>query len=240
VNASRWPRPSPTRFAGEAPGWVVITQRCDLIRSLHDEPFVEIARVAFETDANLVQSAKRNSSRFLFIAAVAGGAWVADLRHQALLAKDQLPATPALNPVPAGTDRRRLKLRIGQRYSRDALPTDLVEAVQKPILKVLKKSGPRKASESFSEWLVFRSGDKVVIQAVFDLSRISQAAADDAYNEIEKAFGQELLALIDEKDSGAVSLQGISLWRYFYGFKMDLDEVSYGSKASPDATKPTL
>jgi hypothetical protein len=225
---------------GREPGWAVITQRCDLVRCLRDEPFVELARATHETDASVVERARKNSSRLVFLASSPDGAWVVDLRYRALLAKDQLPATPALNPVPVGTDRRRLKLRIGQRYSRDALPDDLVETVQRPIIKTLRKTGARAASELFTEWLVFRVGGKVAIQALFDADKTSQANADDAYNEIEKALGKELHEIIAEDESGAVSLQNISLWRYFYGFKVDLDEVSYGSKASPGAAKPTL
>ena len=225
---------------GHEPGYVVISQRCDLIRCLHDEPFVELAHATFETGTNVINSARKNSSRLLHIADGADGAWIADLRHRALLAKDQILANAPLNPVPPGTARRRLKLRIGQRYSRDALPADLVERLQRPVTQTLRKAAPRRNSELFNEWLVFRDGERVTVQALFDLTKTTQQAADDAYSEIEKALDESVRSLIDETNSGAIALQQINLWRYFEGFKMDLDEITYGSKASPHAAKPTM
>jgi hypothetical protein len=126
------------------PGFIVLTQRCDLVRSLAVEPFVELAAVEVVRDKDRISVAKRNSPRSIFIAEHPDGAWVPDLRRRAVLAKDRLPAYAARQLVAEGSPHKRLKLRVGQRYSRDALPTDLVERLQRPLVKLLRKSSHMK------------------------------------------------------------------------------------------------
>jgi hypothetical protein len=50
---------------------------------------------------------------------------------------------------------------------------------------------------------------------------------------------EELIGLIAE-DSGAVSVKEMNFFTYFYGWKMDLDEVTYHRKAGPDEAAPSV
>jgi hypothetical protein len=223
----------------DAPGFIVLTQRCDLVRSLKVEPFVELVAVELVRDTNAVSVAKRNSPRSIFIADHPEGAWVADLRCRAVLAKDRLSAYAPLQLVETGEPHKRLKLRVGQRYSRDALPTDLVERLQRPLVKLLRKPSQMKKVEPFSEFIVFRNGDQVEIVAVYPTT-VDRKTADDAWDELEEAMPQELVDLIHEPSSGALSVTELSFFRYFGGWKLDLDEVTYQGKASPDQAAPHL
>lgn len=222
----------------ERPGFVVVTQRCDLVRPLISEPFVELAAVELARDKDAISVAKRNSPRAIFVADHPDGAWVADLRRRAVLAKDRLTAYPPVQLVEAGEPHKRFKLRVGQRYSRDALPSDLVERLQKPLVKLLRKSSHMKKVEPFSDFLVFRNGDQVEIKAVFPTS-VDRRAAEDAWAALEEVMPKELIELIHE-DSGAISVTQLHFWRYFSGWKLDLDEVTYHRKAGSAQKTPTL
>jgi hypothetical protein len=219
-------------------GYVVLTQRCDLVRPLITEPFVELAAVHVERDKDAIAVAKRNSPRAIFVADHPGGACVADLRRRAVIAKDRLPAHTPRQMVEAGEPHKRFKLRVGQRYSRDALPTDLVERLQKPLVKLLRKPSHMKKVEPFSDFLVFRQGDQVEIKAVFPV-HVDRRIAEDAWAAFEDVMPEELVELIGE-DSGAVSVKEMNFWTYFYGWKMDLDEVTYSRKAGPEQAAPSL
>jgi hypothetical protein len=221
-----------------APGYVVITQRCDLVRPLVTEPFAELAAVEVVRDKDAIAVAKRNSPRSIFVAEHPEGAWVADLRRRAVLAKDRLPAYPALQLVEAGEPHKRLKLRVGQRYSRDALPTDLVARLQQPLVDLLRKPSHMKKVAPFSEFLVFRKGDQVEIVAVFPHT-VDQRTAEDAWEALEGVMPQELFDLIHES-SGAVSVTQLNFYRFFSGWKLDLDEVTYHRKAGPGQATPSL
>jgi len=222
----------------EDAGYVVLTQRCDLVRPLISEPFVELAAVHIERDKDAIAVAKRNSPRAIFVADHPEGAWVADLRRRAVIAKDRLSAYRPRQMVAAGEPHKRFKLRTGQRYSRDALPTDLVERLQKPLIKLLRKPSHMKKVEPFSDFLVFRKGDQVEIKAVFP-THVERRAAEDAWAALEEVMPEELIDLIAE-DSGAVSVKEMNFFTYFYGWKMDLDEVTYHRKAGPDQAAPSV
>lgn len=226
-------------LAEDKSGFIVLTQRCDLVRSMAMEPFVELAAVEVVRDKADMSVAKRNSPRFIFVADHPEGAWVADLRRRAVLAKDRLPKYAPLQLVEAGEPHKRLKLRVGQRYSRDALPTDLVEHLQRPLVRLLRKAAHMEKVEPFSEFLVFRIGDQVEIVAVYPTT-VDRKTADDAWDALEEAMPQELIDLIHEPTSGAVSVTELSFFRYFGGWKLDLDEVTYQGKAGPDQEPPHL
>lgn len=224
--------------AGTERGYVVVTQRCDLVRSLSVEPFVELAGVELVRDKDAIGIAKRNSPRFIFVADHPEGAWVADLRRRVVLAKDRLPKYPALQLVAAGEPHKRFKLRAGQRYSRDALPTELVNLLQRPLVKLLSKSGNMKNVELFSDLIAFRNGDQVQVAAVFGVE-VNQHEAEDAWQALEDAMPDELRDLIHE-DSGAVSVAQLNFWTYVHGWKLDLDEVTHHKKAGDAQAPPSL
>jgi hypothetical protein len=77
-------RPPPAEaIPGTESGWVVLTQRCDLIRNYRLEPLVEVARATL-LDGATAAAAKSNSPRLIAFAEAENGAvWAADLRQRA-------------------------------------------------------------------------------------------------------------------------------------------------------------
>jgi hypothetical protein len=96
-----------------------------------------------------------------------------------------------------------------------------------------------KKVEPFSDFLVFRNGDQVEIVAVFPTT-VDRRTADDAWAALEEAMPPELVDLIHEPSSGAVSVTELNFFRYVSGWKLDLDEVTYQGKAGPDQATPHL
>jgi hypothetical protein len=237
-------RPPSTSIPGEETGYVILTQGCDLIRAFEDEPFIELAHVSLCQDSSVVEAARSNSPRFLLLAdGPDGQGWVVDLRHQARLAKDRLATYPLVQPVADDNAFKRFKMRVGNRYSRDALPTDLVEAIQWPLRKCIQKNATlNKAAAVFSDLLVFREDDGLAfIRAVYGPNG-DQEQAEEAWDTIESALPQEVADLLTD-DSGAIRVEDVGWWDYTAGWKMELDEVSYGRKgaihAKPAQTEPS-
>lgn len=231
-----------TAITGAEPGFVVLTQRCDLVRALATEPFVELAYTEFVTDTGIISAAKKNSGRLIHVADGEGGAWVADLRRRAILAKDCLPSCPVIQPLVDERARKRFKLRIGQRYSRDALPNDIAAGLQRPLLDVLrKKPAHMQLVDIFSEFLVFRAGENDELVEVIALypPGADQHQAEEAWEQLEGLLPQAVVDYIVET-SGALSMEQLNFYRYFYGWKLDLDDVSYHRKAGPNQTPPTV
>jgi hypothetical protein len=217
------------------PGYIILTQGCDLIRGFGAEPVVELAQVTLAKDPDGIMAAKRNSPRFIYIAdGPKGTAWIVDLRRQARLAKDKLPDYDVVQTIADDAQYKRFKMRVGNRYSRDALPTDLVDRVQKPLRDLLKsKNALRKKAGVFSDFLVFRRDDQIRILPVIADGK-DQRYAEDVWDEILEAMSEDLASLIHD-DSNPMPIQQVNWWSYTTGWKMDLDDLSYGGKAVKQA-----
>ena len=105
------------------------------------------------------------------------------------------------------TLRGRLRLRIGQRFSRDALPAALVEQVQRPLIRkvVGRNATTREVAKVFTDWLLYPRGDKYQLIAIIDPAR-SQAEGDDACEALAQHFPDELNELLSD-DSGALTME---------------------------------
>ncbi len=171
--------------------------------------------------------------------------WVVDLRHRVVIAKHRLLDQPDLvQPIPDARRQKQFRLRLGQRYWRDPVPTDLVESLQRPLVNVLTKSGSRTAlAEKFSALLGLRvENGQVIVAAVLD----ADADLDDA----EKAW-REIISLLDDnepaaagliepEESGVYRADDLSLGLWLDAFKFDLDEVTYGKKAGAEQADPAV
>ena len=223
----------------EQPGYVILTQRCDLVRPLVTEPFIELAYAELIHDAAAINEAKKLSNRKLHIAdREQGGAWVADLRCRVAFPKDRLIRHPMVQPIDGERMRKRFKLRVAQRYSRDPLPDDVRERLQ-PLISLLRKNKTSMTlSEPFSDFLVFRQDDKVLVLAIYP-PRVETKAADDAWQSIEDELGEEFVDEHLHPDSSAISMQDLSFALYIDGWLLDLGDISVASKASDAHEMPS-
>lgn len=231
--------PPTSDIDGDEPGWVVLTQRCDLIRAYQVEPLVELARVAVVTDERILQQARSNSPRYVLLAERPDGAWVIDLRHRGWLPKHLLPDQVVVRPVSDARAVKRLRLRLGQRYWRDPVPDDIVRDVQQPLRDALRGSHAKVARAGyFSEWLGLRDGDKVLVLPILGDGKDRREA--------EAAFGEVLASLSHDvrerlaPESSVVGVDDISLGLWLDSFKFDFDEITYGRRADEEHATPNL
>jgi hypothetical protein len=224
-------------IAGDQPAYVVLTQRCDLIRGFREEPVVELARATLVAkDSQLRTMAKRNSPRYLFLCDVAEASWIVDLRSRALLPKHRLTeCDPAPLVIEPGLPRRDFQLRLGQRYSRDAVPDDIVQDLQRPLADWFSKStAQRRHGDMFSVFFVQRQPEGLLLAGVIG----------HGHDPIEanKAF-KEMLSNLETNAtlhplSSAYSTKDVPLSMYLESYKLSLDELSRSSKAGDDAAQP--
>lgn len=221
----------------DEPGFLILSQRCDLLAALALEPFVELAFVHRLTGRGESRTARLNSPRWLPVAEDEAGLWIVDLRLRALLPKDRLVEYPARQVV-AKEHRPQLRLRLGQRYTRDAVPDEIVQKLALPIGKVLRKNANKDLTKHFSDFLVTMDDDRPRLHAVIG-EAFAPIAGDDAYHELEAKFPEEVRAELHE-DSGAIHVSQLHFALWQASIKLDFDAASWDEKiAAPDAAEPT-
>lgn len=226
------------------PGWVILTQRCDLIRAYVAEPLVELARATLLTDPTEVRAARLNSPRFIaFANCDVDSCWAADLRERAWLPKPRvLDQTPLVQAIETERQRKQFRLRLGQRYWRDPVPDDVVTDLQNPLRDVLNRSTTRVAMvRNFAAWLGQRLDEgQILVIAVAAEGRLAEAEEDWA--EVMQTLGAtkpDAYRMIHE-DSGVYSAEDISLAVWLDAFKFDFDEITYGRRADEDHAEPSM
>lgn len=226
---------------GDDPGFAILSGRCDLIRSICDEPFVELASVRRYTERELIDAARMGSPRRFLLAHDDDGAWIVDFRSRSLLPKHLLPGLgPPVLPLPEGRARRRFADRIGRRHSRQPVPTDIVDAVQRPLANYLKGSNKRRRQmEPFTDILATRDGDAIRLLGLMG-SNVSRATATASFHEILAGF-QSRAGMQIAPESTAVTPTDLPLAIWFSGdtFRLDMDQLTWSSKASEQAAEPS-
>jgi hypothetical protein len=229
--------PPAAAIDGDGPGWVVLTQRCDLVRDYKVEPLVELACAELVTDLDIIAQARSNSPRYVFLAERGDGAWVVDLRRRAWLPKYLLPGQRAVQPLATARARKRFRLRLGQRYWRDPVPDDIVRDVQRPLRDALRGGRDRvRLGGYFSEWLGMRDGDKVLVLAILGDGK-DRREAEAAFEELLAKLKPEVRERL-APESSVVSVDDISLGLWLDAFKFDFDDISYGRRADDDHATP--
>ena len=150
-------------------GYVVLTQRCDLLGDLKREPLIELAPCRKVTGHELNEAA-RNSPRVILAyrppagkASTAG--WVVDVRTHVWVPKTRLSGWGEPAHIIERDQRPRFALRAGRRYSRKPVPEMYVDTVQRPLRKLVMGEFLSDTAD-FTEWLIVeRDEDLPVILA---------------------------------------------------------------------------
>lgn len=224
--------------------WAVLTQRCDLVRSFTIEPVVEVARIVkLAADAGAA-AARSNSPRLIYLAdAGAESVWAVDLRQRAVVPKHALGSVAAIPAIVTLRAQKRFRLRLGQRYWRDPVPDDLVETLQRPLVDAVRRSATRIARfENFAMWLGLRIEDgRVIVLAVAEDGRRGEAEEDwDEVIRILASRSEAATALIEPNESGVYTADDIPLGVWLDSFKFDLDELTYGRRATDASAEPPV
>ena len=125
---------------------IIVSQTCDIQKSPRQEPYVEAIRAYWTSERSIIHEAGKNSvRRFLVQRRITNDGKVEALIADATV-RIQIEKAALLRLTPLASfkenDRitpHRFRQWLARRYNRPALPDDLVNAVQKPIVKAIDK-----------------------------------------------------------------------------------------------------
>jgi hypothetical protein len=230
------------------PAWIIISQSCDLIRDVRDEPLVQIALLRYAGGDDDLVSWSRNSVRWIPLDPTGKSSrYYVDLRVQAFVAKQALAGLDVRQAIPADDDtkqrpRTRFALRVGQRFSRMGIPTRVVDDIVAPLVAFVaaNKSLRAKLDETFSEWLLTRNEPPALIAVTpaEPASETFRQAEDLLIQHVLSALPDELATRLDDVASQAITLAELSVPVWMDSYKIDLDFLTYGARGPAASPEP--
>ena len=227
--------------------WVIISQSCELARDIREEPLVQLALLREAESADDLPNWARNSNRWIPLdrTGTASRHYV-DLRVQAFAAKHVVAEAAVQQGVPLDNDnkqrpRTRFALRVGQRFSRNGIPTALIESTVDPLAHRLSadRQTHLEADATFHEWLLERDHpDRLIAVAKADPASPELERAEDFFEAFLTALPADLQATLDLDASRVVALEDLQLVLWLDCYKLDLDQLTFGSKGERDSPLP--
>jgi len=126
---------------------IVVSQDCDIYAALKAEPRVEAMTARWTRDSSEIYTARKgNSARLFLLQEREGEGLVADARRRVHLDKAALLGASFEPAFQDEVLRARFANWVAGRYNRPAIPNELVDAVQKPVVsavgELVKKKDP--------------------------------------------------------------------------------------------------
>lgn len=120
-------------------GFAVLTQRCDLVRSCVDRPFVEVSPLVEVDDRGLYEIRRGRRPNYGFIPGLAPHRLVADLDRVMTVEKTVVAAWNRVAGCRTDDDARRLSLALARKRARTAFPDDFVAFARPLVDRVFQK-----------------------------------------------------------------------------------------------------
>ncbi|WP_150131220.1 hypothetical protein [Sphingobium yanoikuyae] len=128
----------------DEPGYVIISQTCDIVRSAQARPYVEISPLVEVSGEDLVNVRAGRMPRYAAIPATAGRRLVADLDRTMVVEKPLLAALPNVARMvgcPTDGDTRRLAQALARKHARFAFPDDFSIAMRPVTKQIVARHG---------------------------------------------------------------------------------------------------
>ena len=124
--------------------FIIVSQPCDIQKSSVHEPYVEAMRVFNTIDRKIIHEASRNSVRYFLVKRSRSKngleeALIVESTIRLTLDKPSLLYLTPLSNIQDEVVLRLFRRWLTRRYDRPALDDNLVDAVQKPIVKAIEK-----------------------------------------------------------------------------------------------------
>jgi hypothetical protein len=242
---------------GDAPCYIVLSQRCDIVNTFTKEPLIELAPANVCTDQQRIDNGWRNSPREFPVDPRENPTHLVDLRYRFFISKLdvlELPLRQALAPDdPEYRVRERFVLRVGQRYTRAAVPEELVVKVAGPLRDQTKNNSELNAL--FYEWAFYHGGKRSQPPGIIAVYRIDvdesldqderaeqehvvRQRAEDMFQTVIDQLPADAKALLDLDDERTYAVSEtehpVAKWRQ--SWKLEWDDESFGG--DPDAAVP--
>jgi hypothetical protein len=132
----------------DVPGFVVVTQTCDIRRAVSDRPYVDIcALVTCPEWTSMDEIRKGLRPRFACIPGVADRGVVADLDQLMTIEKPVLASWPRVQGCQTDDEQRALAAAISRKFARFAFPDDFVATSRKLVDAIRHKHGRPESDE---------------------------------------------------------------------------------------------
>src|SRR5579875_331653 len=235
---------------GDDSCFVLLSQRCDIVGLLKNEPLVELAPARLCTDKGQIKVAWKNSPREFPVDPTPADdrTHMVDLRFRYFITKLDLVELQPRQALPRDTPEYQVRLRFGlraaQRYTRAAVP-DKLDSVVKELNKHV--TADAEMNELFMEWALLHGGkreEKPGILAIYqcnvdeNLSDLERAAAEDkirqtaedTFQGIIESLSEEAKAqldLDDDRRTRAVDWRELTVSDWQLSWKLEWDAESF-------------
>jgi hypothetical protein len=235
-------------IASTVPGFVVISQTCDLVRSSGERALVQVAALVSVDPATVEETKRGFRPRYAYIPEVEEQGLVADLTAIMTIEKSvliQMPGGTRVRGCPTDTDARRFAEALTRSLGRFAFPDDFVAAI-KPVQKRIvekhgkvtrdKKGRPTAEGQVLETMTEIRvsctpswtaAQNELVFYFIFDDRRHIPADADDVIEAILGRF--KPTGIFKAPTFRIVTLNEMSAAAYKSSDPLDLDNLSAGA-----------
>src|SRR6266487_2973860 len=229
--------------------FIIVSQPCDIQKSSVHEPYVEVMRVFSTIDRKIIHEASRNSVRYFLVkrSRPKNGLEEALIVESTIRLTLDKPSLLYLAPLSNIQDEVVLHLFrrwLTRRYDRPALDDNLVNAVQKPIVKAIEKlRSPHPLQvilDGVGEVLFLLLNNTPPYQVVLlfiqdersDVSKVNDEQAAELAGWISSVLNKGGNAKLS--DWRILSTEQISLKAYTDAYKLPLDQYSLNLDETDD------
>lgn len=132
----------------EVPGFVVLSQTCDIQRAVTQRPYVEVCALIECPDGIAIEEIRRGlRPQFAYVPGVADHGLIADLDQVMTIEKPLLASWTRVSGCKDDSDLRAFASSVSRKFSRFAFPDDFVAALRKLTDLVKHKHGKPESDE---------------------------------------------------------------------------------------------
>ncbi len=232
--------------------FIIVSQPCDIQKSPNHEPYVEAMRVYSTNDRSIIHEASRNSVRYFLLRRYHSDngqeeALIVDATIRLLLDKVSLLYLEPQAGIQASDKimSRLFRRWLARRYDRPALDDDLVNAIQKPIIRAIDKLRPtdplHDILDSIGEVLFLLQNEtppyKIILLFIRDERIDTQQISDEQVAELAGWIADILIKKGNAEliDWHIFSTEQISVKDYTNASKLPLDQYSSHLDENPEA-----
>lgn len=229
--------------------FIIISQPCDIQKSPVQEPFVEVMQVFSTHDRKIIHEASRNSVRYFLLKRIHSQngleeALIIKSTIRLTLDKSSLLFLAPLSNIQDEVILRLFRRWLTRRYDRPALDDNLVNAVQKPVVKAIEKLRPthpfHNILDGIEEVLFFLVKDVPPYQIVLLFIRGERSEMPQVSDEQAAELAGWMSSVLNKvgnaelSDWRILSTEEISLKAYTNTYKLPLDQYSLSLDETDD------
>jgi hypothetical protein len=222
--------------ASEVPGFVVLTQTCDIVRACQDRPYIELAPLREVSAEELGQVIRAERPALAYIPALADRRLVADLDRTMTIEKPMLASLARTRGVTTDPEMSTFQRALARKRQRFAFPTSFTVAIrdfQKRMINRAGKDNPEgRHVDAVREIRVAAAPAWNVAKIALTFWLIKERDPDNAQWNVWIPAWEKL---IDQKDTYTLDtplrvrfLEDMTAREYLTSQPLDLDHLSDG------------